>query len=170
MILVFITRDRLVELGACPGGLALFDSVAALHGNPDAITIEWTPLAEVWFSLTRFAAWARERGVIPRVSLAYADLSGANLSGADLCGADLYGAYLGGAYLRGAYLRGANLCGADLCGADLCRANLRVADLSGSKLSVADLSFAYLGGANLSGANLGNWERGPDGFARRVER
>jgi len=135
MILVLITRARLIELGACSDGLALFDSIAAIHGNPDAITIEWTPLAEVWFSIKPFASWARERGVIPRVSLAYADLRGADLSGAYLRGADLRGADLSGAYLRGAYLRGADLRGADLRGAD-----------------------------------LGDWERGPDGFARRVER
>ena len=135
MILVFITRARLVKLGACSDGLALFDSIASLHGNPDAITIEWTPLAEAWFSLTSFSGWARERGVIPRVSLAYADLRGAYLRGADLRGANLYGANLSGAYLRGADLRG-----------------------------------AYLRGAYLYGADMYGWERGPDGFARRVER
>ena len=54
--------------------------------------------------------------------------------------------------LYGAYLSGANLSGASLSGADL---------------SGADLSGADLYGASLSGADLSDWERGPDGYARR---
>jgi len=61
--------------------------------------------------------------------------------------------HLRGANLRGADLYGADLSGADLYGADLCGANLRGADLRG---------------ADLSGADLGEWERGPDGYARRT--
>jgi len=59
---------------------------------------------------------------------------------------------------RGAYLDGADLSWAYLSGADLSRANL----------SGADLSVAYLSRANISGAYLGTWERGPDGYARRI--
>jgi Pentapeptide repeats (8 copies) len=39
-------------------------------------------------------------------------------------------------------------------------------DLSRADLSGADLSRADLSGARLSRADLGNYERGPDGFAR----
>ena len=42
-------------------------------------------------------------------------------------------------------------------------------DFSGMDLRGADLSGADLRDANLSGANLGEWERGPDGMARRKE-
>ena len=43
------------------------------------------------------------------------------------------------------------------------------ADFSGMDLSGTDLRGADLWGADLSGADLGEWERGPDGFARRKE-
>jgi len=68
----------------------------------------------------------------------------ADLSYTDLPGANLFGANLSGADLRDANLRGANLRGANLFG-------------------------AYLRDANLRGADLGSWERGPDGFARRIQ-
>jgi hypothetical protein len=55
--------------------------------------------------------------------------------------------------LSGAYLRAADLDGA----------NLRAADLDGANLRGADLT-----GADLSDANMGGWERGPDGYARRL--
>ena len=84
-------------------------------------------------------------------------LSGAYLSGANLSGADLSGAYLSGADLSRAYLSGANLSGA----------NLSRTYLSRTYLSGAYLSGAYLSGADLSRADLGEWERGPDGFARK---
>ena len=42
-------------------------------------------------------------------------------------------------------------------------------DFSEMDLSRADLWGADLRDANLSGANLGEWERGPDGMARRKE-
>ncbi len=64
---------------------------------------------------------------------------------------------LPGACLSRAYLYEANLSGADLFGANL----------SGADLSGADLSRANLYGANLSRADLGDWERGPDGYARK---
>jgi uncharacterized protein YjbI with pentapeptide repeats len=154
MITVTITRAQLVDLDACAEGLCLFDAVAALHGNLDEITIEWTQLSEVWFAVSGFAGWAREHGVVPQLSLRGAYLRGAYLRGANLGGADLREANLSGADLRGANLRGADLSGADL----------REANLSG-----ADLRGADLGGADLSRADLGGWERGPDGYARRVE-
>ena len=46
-------------------------------------------------------------------------------------------------------------------------ANLSGANLSGANLYGADLSRANLSGADLYGANLGDWECGPDGYARR---
>ena len=79
------------------------------------------------------------------------------LSGADLSGANLSGANLSRANLSQVYLSGANLSRADLSGADL----------FGADLSGANLSGAYLSRANLSGADLGEWERGPDWFARK---
>ena len=101
-------------------------------------------------------------------SLAKANLHGADLRGADLRRADLRWAYLAeadlhGANLRGAYLAGAYLAGANLRGADLTGANLR-----GAYLDRADLRGAYLARAYLRGAYLAGWERGPDGYARRV--
>ena len=74
---------------------------------------------------------------LARANLARANLAGANLAGANLAWANLAGANLAGANLAGAYLAGADLAGADLAGADL------------------------------AGADLGDWERGPDGYARR---
>jgi uncharacterized protein YjbI with pentapeptide repeats len=59
-------------------------------------------------------------------------------------------------------LRGVNLFGADLDGV-----NLRGVNLSGVNLRGVNLSGVNLSGVNLSGANLGDWERGPDGYARR---
>jgi len=101
-------------------------------------------------------------GIVVRVALEEATLSGANLSGAnlsrsdlsraDLSRANLYGADLSGANLYGANLSGANLSGANLSRANLSRANLYGADLSGANLSGADLYGADLSGANLSGA------------------
>ena len=74
-----------------------------------------------------------------------------------------------GADFRNMDLSGAHLSGADLAGADLSGADLSGADLVGVDLSRADLSGADLTGAYLFGANLGEWERGPDGYARRKE-
>ena len=100
---------------------------------------------------------------------AKADLSGANLSRAYLSGAFLSGADLSGANLSRADLSGADLSGAYLSGANLSRAFLSGANLSRAYLSGAFLSGANLSGANLSGADLGDWERGPDGFAKKKE-
>jgi Pentapeptide repeats (8 copies) len=68
--------------------------------------------------------------------------------------------------LSAANLSAACLSGANLSGANLTWANLGVADLTRVNLSGANLSAANLSGADLWGANLGNYERGPDGFAR----
>jgi hypothetical protein len=46
-------------------------------------------------------------------------------------------------------------------------AYLHSMDLSGANLRGADLTGADLSNADLSGTNLGDWERGPDGIARR---
>ena len=172
MIRVRITRKQLESLGACADGLALFDSIARLSGKKRSITVEWSQLAEVWFSFSKFASWARHNGLAPSISLSQANLSRANLSSANLSRANLSSANLSGANLSGANLSRANLFWADLSGADLSWADLSGADLSwanlyGADLSRADLSWANLSSANLSGANLGRWERGPDGMALR---
>jgi hypothetical protein len=150
-IMLTLPRAALQAHGACDPGLALFDAVADLAGTPDAITVEWTPLAALWLAVGApdFARWLRGHGLTP----------GANLSGADLSRADLSRAYLSRADLSRANLSGANLSGADLSRADLSRANLSGADLSGAYLSGAylsraDLRGAYLSRANLSGADL----------------
>ena len=98
-------------------------------------------------------------------ALSVANLSVADLYGADLSGADLRSANLCCANLRGANLRGADL-GANLSGANLRGADLYGANLYGANLYGADLYSANLSGADLRGADLGNYERGPDGFAR----
>ena len=79
-------------------------------------------------------------------------------------GADFRNMNLSGVYLFKANLSGANLCGANLSGAYLFKANL-----SGACLFKANLSWACLIKVDLSGADLGEWERGPDGYARRKE-
>jgi len=147
MIMVTIRRSRLVELGACEKGIALFDAIASMRGRRTSFRVEWTPLAEAWFSTSGFAQWARENGVVPRLSLAHTNLEGANLARASLAYASLEGASLEGASLEGASLEGAYLAGAYLAGSNLAGVNLARAYL------------AY--------ANLGEWERGPDGYARR---
>jgi hypothetical protein len=143
------------------------------HGTPEGL---------VWVG--KFVGWP-EKPNLSRANLSGANLSGAKLSGANLSGANLSAAYLSWANLSradlsGANLSGAYLSGAKLSGADLSRANLSRADLSGANLSRANLSRAYLSraylsgatlsGADLSGANLGDYERGPDGFARLKKR
>ena len=156
MIIVRITRAELETHGACAAGLALFDALAA--GDAAALPVEWTPLHDVWLSVWQpgFAAWLRERRLIPL----------ANLRGADLGGADLRDADLGGADLGGANLSGANLRDADLGGANLSGANLRDANLGGANLGGADLGGADLGGANLRGANTLPSDAAPAGWAR----
>ena len=49
-------------------------------------------------------------------------------------------------------------------------ANLRIADLRSANLGGADLGGANLYGADLRIADLGEWERGADGSARRIEK
>jgi len=123
--------------------------------------------------------WFDAPGLLRRGCARGAYLYGANLSGADLSGADLsraclssanlYGANLIGANLSGVDLSRANLSGTGLSGVYLAGADLSRADLSRADLSYADLSGADLAGANLSGADLGDWERSPDGFARKKD-
>ena len=120
-------------------------------------------------------------------NLVGANLTGTNLSGAYLAGANLYDAYLVGANLTcanltyaslsdanltyanlaGADLTRANLTGVNLYGASLPHANLYDANLTQADLTGANLYSANLAGAYLTGTNLGEWERGPDGYARR---
>ena len=146
MICVSITLKELQKHGACPEGLALFRSFSFAGEWIGA----WTPIHALWSATAypSFAAWARDKGIIPIVSLYGANLQGANLRGANLRGADLRDANLQGADLRGADLYGANLEGANLRGA-----NLRGADLEGADLEGANLYGANLRGADLYGAN-----------------
>jgi len=126
MISVTIYRSRLVALGACEEGLALYDAIAALQTESDprrnrrVRIARWTPLHAVWIrcQYPSFAAWLEEQDLIPRANLdganlryanlRYANLDGANLRYANLVGANLAGANLAGAYLAGAY-RGSSL-------------------------------------------------------------
>ena len=156
MITVSIWRKTLVRLRACGDGIELFDRIATMQSLDDPrrlkrIRIQWSPLAEVWLSrdASGHVGWLRTNKIIPRI-----DLSGANLTRA---------------YLSRADLAGANLDGADLDGANLDGANLARANLDGAYLAGANLDGAYLDGANLDGASLDHcdWERGPDGYARR---
>ena len=120
---VWISRQRLIDAGACREGLALFDALKSAQDErrsarglrPRALLrLEWSTLAYLWLESEgrRFASWMFHCGIVPMPSFARANLGGANLGGANLGG-------------------------------------------------------AYLGGANLDGAYLGDWERGPDGYARR---
>ena len=154
MIALALTIAELEAHRACARGLNAF---RAAWGEELRIA-EWTPLHSVWLAVAwpTYVRWARKEGLIPGASLA-----GANLAGAYLARAYLAGAYLAGASLAGANLRGADLTGASLAGADLDRAKLRGADLTGGSLAGAALDRA-----SLAGANLGDWERGPDGYAR----
>ena len=183
MITVTITEDTLTKFQAkrgrpeaCANGLALFRQIATMSKRSPSgklrIKVKWTRLHQLWAATVypEFYAWLREEGLAPQISmrsanLRIADLRSANLGGANLGGANLYSADLGGADLGGANLYGANLYGADLGGADL-----RIANLRGANLGGADLGGANLGGADLGGANLGEWERGADGYARRIEK
>ena len=144
MIALALTIAELEAHRACARGLNAF---RAAWGEELRIA-EWTPLHSVWLAVAwpTYVRWARKEGLIP---------------GASLAGANLAGAYLAGASLAGANLRGADLTGASLAGADLDRAKLRGADLTGGSLAGAALDRA-----SLAGANLGDWERGPDGYAR----
>ena len=141
---VTIARADLIAHDACGDGFALYDAIAAEMSTPDEITIPWGPLAWLWCP---FSQWLYSCGLVPMPSFDGADLSSADMSSANMSGANMRGANLRGADLRGANMRGANLRGADL----------RDANLRG-----ADMRDAYL-----TGAYLGQWERGPDGYARR---
>ena len=121
-VIVRIRRVDLVALNACESGLAAFDRIACMQGNPTRVRFRATLTHQLWLATAypSFTAWLREHGLLPPMfAKSGADLGGANLYGADLGGADLYGANLYGADLYGADLRGANLYGANLYGADL---------------------------------------------------
>jgi uncharacterized protein YjbI with pentapeptide repeats len=176
MLIVRLTRKRLVKMGACKGGLALFDAikrgqdeVRARKGRPPrtAVRLRLTLLHQLWLATARpsFMSWLVSHALLPRVHARYgANLRGANLRGANLYGANLRGADLYGANLRGADLRGANLRGADLCGADLYGADLRGANLYGANLRGANLRGANLRGADLYGARWRAPATPPEGW------
>ncbi len=130
MIIVHITEKDLVTAGACAGGIAFWRTLAtpSPKGNM-RVRVKWTLFHQVWASIVcpSFYGWARDKGMIPQLSLYGADLRGADLRGANLYGADLFGADLRGADLRGADLRGADLRGANLQDANLLGAYALVA-------------------------------------------
>ena len=183
---VYLCRDELVQKGACSGGLACFDAIAALRGKRRKIRIEWNQLAWCWLNSNGqgFASWLYGQGLAPMPSFARANLAGANLAGAYLVGANLARANLARANLAGANLARANLAGANLAGANLARANLAGANLAGAYLAGAYLAGANLAGANLAGAYLAGaylagayrrndppagWEPDRFGYLRRRE-
>ena len=86
MIVVRITRGELVGLGACAGGLALFERIAP-SGRLEIP--EWTALHALWLSVAEpsHCGWLTSAGIIPRADLAGADLADANLVRANLAGA-----------------------------------------------------------------------------------
>jgi hypothetical protein len=101
MITLSLRRKDLVDIHgtpACEGGLALFDAIKAMQDDDrrkagkaprHGLTVTWTRAHQVWAAVAYpgFAAWLRDNGLAPNVSLRGADLSDANLRGADLSGA-----------------------------------------------------------------------------------
>jgi uncharacterized protein YjbI with pentapeptide repeats len=165
---VRLTRQELLDAGADCEGLQVFDALARRQSAAaDTLTYEWTQERQIWCllceDLRRHVGWLSHRGMLPRICLRGADLSGADLcwaslSGADLCEAKLYEANLYRADLRDAYLYEADLRGANLYGAYLIGADMRGADLSGASLYRASLHGADLSGVDLHGADLyGSW-------------
>jgi uncharacterized protein YjbI with pentapeptide repeats len=150
---VKITLETLRQKGACAKGQEWFERLF-----PEGWEGEWTPMHQATMLADRTArawwAWAVRERLIPAHSMA-----GCRLRGVDLFGADL----------RRADLRGADLRRANLEWVDLRRADLRRVDLRGANLEWADLRGANLCEANLEGVDLVEWERGPDGFARKKE-
>jgi hypothetical protein len=142
-----ITIETLRAKNACEDGTDWF--VGMFPGGLSAP--EWTSMHQAMLlgdaCGRQWWGWAIAAGLLPAWTMRSWRLRLANLRLANLYGADLYGADLGRANLYGANLYGANLYGADLGGANLYGANLY--------------------GADLGGANLGDWERDPDGYARR---
>jgi len=168
MIIISITETALRAEDPCVDGLDLFraikrhqDEVRAAEGKPlrRGLRVRWTRLHGLWLAAAypSMAGWLADKGIVPQVSLPFADLRGANLRGADLDGANLRGADLDGANLPFANLDGANLRGANLDGA-----NLRGANLDGANLDGANLR-----GANLRGANWPRDKAPPDGWEKR---
>ena len=100
MIKIRLHRNELIRAGACSEGMKLFDSLQ----KRGVFRSQWTSLHMIWFSLTYpdFSSWMIEKGLLPRVNLSDANLSGANLSYANLSDANLSGAILSYANLRGA--------------------------------------------------------------------
>ncbi len=84
-----LRRGELVRLAACAEWLAFFDAVCAERGTGvDELTIEASPLVQVWLSLPLSPgsgtawAWLRQHGFVDGAYLTGADLAGAYLTGA----------------------------------------------------------------------------------------
>jgi len=146
---VFLSREHLVNLGACNGGLGLFDAikqhqddVRKAKGKAPRKNLRiphWeNPLAQLWMATVHpdLHRWLVSRAILTPVSAPSQNLIRANLEGANLIRANLYGANLYGASLYGANLIRANLEGANLEGANLYGANLYGAALTGARMAL----------------------------------
>ena len=165
--IVFLSREHLVNLGACNGGLGLFDAikrdqddVRKAKGKEPRKNLRishWeNPLAQLWMAMARpdLHRWLVGRAILAPVSAPSQDLTNADLRSANLTNADLRSANLYGANLEGANLTRANLYGTYLEGANLTNANL----------SYANLSYADLEGAALTGARMALTQTLPTGW------
>jgi hypothetical protein len=141
---IIINESTLLYNGTCPKERKRF-----VKEFPDGLELT---LENIALARSRgFAIW------LPGVCLCEIDLNNVDLSEACLIGANL---------TKG-NLTNANLSEANLYRADLSKTNLTRADLTGANLRGADLTEANLTEADLTRAALGDWERGPDGIARR---
>ena len=108
MLIFRVTRDELLQKGACAKGLALFDQIKAMQDEERAkrgrkprcaFQTKLTLLHQLWLAATypQFLAWLIDQRLMPCVNGRRANLEGASLEGANLEGASLEGANLAGA-------------------------------------------------------------------------
>jgi len=76
---ITITKEQLMELGACPGGVT---DLKEKYG--DSVSLDFTYEAQLQIiqgPLRKWFGWCVRKKIIPMWSMSRADLSGANLSG-----------------------------------------------------------------------------------------
>ena len=158
---VTVTREQLVDLSACQGGLDWFDALAV----GGSVTLDWTPETQVNFirhmGFHQWYGWAVHHHLIPGWGMCGVDMERAALYNADFAGAQLASANFHGAMLKDGNFRRACLVRANLRHANLCNTVCDGADFDESCLAsvyAAHASFegASFIGANLSGINLFN--------------